>query len=97
MLFATLGPTFPVTPGRQIDMMMSRQVAVEPLQIHPERRLAVGTDHALLTTDLFVAARPSRCRWKHDSRARWVVGDLENIPIVDETELAYLRKSMYKA
>ena len=82
--------------GRQIDMLFRRHFHAMPLQIHAERRLAIGSDHALLVTEIWIAAQPSRIRWKHDSRARWVVGELERVPIVDEGELVYLAQKCTK-
>ena len=82
--------------GRQIDMILRRHFKTTPILICADRRLAIGSDHALLVTDIWIASRPSRVRWKQDSRARWVVKELEQVPIVDANELTYLAKTCTK-
>ncbi|CAE7231141.1 pol [Symbiodinium sp. CCMP2592] len=38
--------------GRQIDMIFGRQVDLQPFEIDAERRIAIGSDHALLLGDV---------------------------------------------
>ena len=82
--------------GRHIDMMFKRQVHITPLSVDAERRHCIGSDHALLSGDLWIAGGPTCSRWKHDSRARWVTCSLPDGVIVDEEDLTKLAKSYTK-
>ena len=82
--------------GRHIDLMFKRQVHLTPLIVDADRRHCIGSDHALLSCDLFVAGGPTCSRWKHDSRARWVSSPLPDGVIVDEEDLTRLAKSCTK-
>ncbi|CAE7865745.1 unnamed protein product, partial [Symbiodinium necroappetens] len=73
--------------GRHIDMLLSRQMHVSAFEVDPDRRLAIGSDHALLFADIWVAGGPARVRWTKDSRARWVTQNLPDVIIVDDGDL----------
>ncbi|CAE7946692.1 pol [Symbiodinium sp. KB8] len=82
--------------GRQIDMVLGRQLNVGPVTIAADRRLAIGSDHALLFGDIWVADGSLKSHWSHDSRARWVSRELPDTIIVDEDELIHLAKKFSK-
>ncbi|CAE6923999.1 pol, partial [Symbiodinium sp. CCMP2456] len=82
--------------GRQIDMAFKRQLHIAPLTFATDRRLAIGSDHALIFADIFVANGPCRTRWRNDSRARWVNGQLGDDVIVDEEDLIAIAKNSTK-
>ena len=79
--------------GRQIDMMFKRQAHITPLVIDSDRRLSIGTDHALLSAEWWVSGGPASSRWKNDSRARWVTTSLPDTVIVDEVDLTEIAKA----
>ncbi|CAE7915720.1 pol [Symbiodinium necroappetens] len=79
--------------GRHIDMLLGRQMHVTAFEIDPDRRLAIGSDHALLFADIWVAGGPARVRWTKDSRARWVTQNLPDVIIVDDGDLTALAKT----
>ena len=76
--------------GRQIDLLLSRNIGVGPVVIDAERRHCVGSDHAYLYTEIQLRRKPGPARWGGDSRARWDVGDLPSACIVDDTDLTKL-------
>ena len=78
--------------GRHIDMMLSRQLHMTPLTVDPDRRHVIGSDHALLSSELWIAGGPARNKWRGDSRARWLVADLPDTVIVDDADLTLLAK-----
>ena len=80
--------------GHQIDAIWTRQIATGAVHIDPEARHRVGTDHALLTTHVVVQVKPQK--WPHDSRARYVVGDLPQVPLVDFDDVAQLAREHTK-
>ena len=82
--------------GRQIDVVLGRQLSVGPITVAADRRLAIGSDHALLFGDIWVADGSLKSRWNHDSRARWVSRELPDAVIVDEDELIHLAKKYTK-
>ena len=79
--------------GRQIDLVLSRHISVEPITVDADRRLAIGSDHALLYADLFVAGGRPCVKWGNDSRARWVIKNPEQAPIVDEDDLVQIART----
>ncbi|CAE6972900.1 unnamed protein product [Symbiodinium microadriaticum] len=78
--------------GRQIDVLLQRQMHLKDVVVHADRRFAIGTDHALLVSELWMSGGPAKTRWGHDSRARWVHRDLPPKQIVDEQDLIDLSK-----
>ncbi|CAE7806396.1 unnamed protein product [Symbiodinium microadriaticum] len=78
--------------GRQIDMVLHRQLHLKDLTFDADRRLALGTDHALLVSELLVAGGVSRTKWKNESRARWVTSDIQHSCIVDEDDLVQIAR-----
>ena len=94
-VFARAWTHFPrdvLRSGRHIDMLLGRQMHVTAFEVDPDRRLAIGSDHALLFADIWVAGGPARVRWKRDSRARWVTQELPDVTIVDDGDLTALAK-----
>ena len=94
-VFARAWTHFPrdvLRSGRHIDMLLGRQMHVTAFEVDPDRRLAIGSDHALLFADIWVAGGPARVRWKRDSRARWVTQELPDVTIVDDGDLTTLAK-----
>ena len=76
--------------GRQIDMFFVRHVHLEPFIIDADRRIAVGSDHALLLGQAVFQARRKQ-PWGADSRPRWVVAPtLPEEPIVDWEDIEKL-------
>ena len=74
--------------GRQIDMIFVKQLHLLPFDIDADRRLCIGSDHALLHGDLIVASSPLKVRWYNDSRPRWVNRELpDDLSLKDEDEL----------
>ena len=73
--------------GRQIDAIWTRMIGTGDVCIDAERRHVVGTDHALVHTDLFVSSKFSN-RWGNDSRPRYVCADLPPVVICDASDLA---------
>ena len=78
--------------GRQIDMVFSRHVTVGPVQIDPDRRHVIGTDHALLQCEVTVGRPCNFGIWGNDSRARWVNCELRDDILVDEDDIIRLGK-----
>ena len=79
--------------GRHIDMIFSRLANISALSIDAERRHVIGTDHALLSGELYTHSGKSRHVWGNDSRPRWVVRELpDDFVIVDDEDLQQLAK-----
>eukprot|EP00439_Symbiodinium_sp_Y106_P048581 s2862_g6.t1 len=72
--------------GRQIDILMCRQLHCAPPRIEGHCRIAVGSDHGGVVCDLMVSHK-SVSRWGNDSRPRWVTGELPQKHIVDSDDL----------
>ena len=68
--------------GRQIDMILTRQVNLEPFVIDADRRFTVGSDHALLLGDATFSTKRKQ-PWSTDSRPLWTVAQLPDYPIID--------------
>ena len=66
---------------------------VKPLLVEPERRLAIGTDHALLITEIYTSSGSKQVKWNNDSRARWVHRALPPATLVDENDLQQLAET----
>ncbi|CAE7847912.1 unnamed protein product, partial [Symbiodinium necroappetens] len=80
--------------GRQIDMIFSRQIRLQPVSFHAERRHTIGTDHALLITDILVTRKRSRNTWGNDSRARWMSEPLpDDVEIIEEDDIVHIAKT----
>ena len=79
--------------GRQIDMIFARQAQVDDLLIEPERRHSIGSDHAIISGELFCSSGSTQMKWGNDSRPRWVCSDLptEHM-IIEEEDLCELAK-----
>ena len=74
--------------GRQIDMIWQRKIHCSPVEIDAERRHSIGTDHAALLVDIFVAQKTPLC-WGNDSKPRWMTMELpHDFTIVDEGDLS---------
>ena len=82
--------------GRQIDMLLRRQVHVTLFVVDADRRHCIGSDHALLSSDLWIAGRPAGNRWRNDSRARWVTTSLPGLTLVDEVDITELAQTCSK-
>ena len=82
--------------GRQIDLLISRQIGHGPVVIDAERRHCVGSDHAYLFLDVFLRSRPAPARWGNESRARWVTGELPATTIIDDSDITALARSCTK-
>ncbi|CAE7824475.1 Retrovirus-related Pol polyprotein from type-2 retrotransposable element R2DM [Symbiodinium microadriaticum] len=78
--------------GRQIDVILRRHLHLSDVIIDADRRHALGTDHALLSTVLWTARGPTRTKWSSDSRARWVYSEPVHRDIVDEEDLIEIAK-----
>ena len=78
--------------GRQIDVLLRRQIWMGPTHIDAERRHCIETDHAYLFSDIFLAKKVPKLRWGNDSRARWVVAELPALTIVDAEDVQQLAK-----
>ncbi|CAE7458749.1 unnamed protein product [Symbiodinium sp. CCMP2592] len=89
---ATHYPRDETRTGRQIDMLCARLIHACPVIIEPERRFAVGSDHAIALCDLWTRQGSGRVQWGNDSRARWVHKQLPDTIIVDEDDLIALAK-----
>ncbi|CAE7542500.1 unnamed protein product [Symbiodinium sp. CCMP2592] len=76
--------------GRQIDLILCRQVGLTDLVIDAERRHCIGSDHAFLFAEVWLRNKAVSNRWGNDSRARWVVGDLPEDYIIDDSDLTRL-------
>ena len=74
--------------GRHIDMMFVKQMHLVPFDVEADRRHCIGSDHALLITDLITATSPTKMRWYNDSRPRWVHRDLpSDYLLLEESDL----------
>ncbi|CAE7888122.1 pol, partial [Symbiodinium necroappetens] len=82
--------------GRQIDLLLVRQINIEPTQIDAERRHAIGTDHALLKNVISLRCRANKV-WSPDSRPRWLCCELPHDEVlVDWDDIRKLAKSHTK-
>ncbi|CAE7637075.1 pol [Symbiodinium sp. CCMP2592] len=82
-------PRDPLRSGRQIDMILNRQINVDSLVIDAERRHVVGSDHAFVYSEIY-SQKSSKATWGNDSRARWVHTSLPTCEIVDAEDLELL-------
>ncbi|CAE7832190.1 pol [Symbiodinium sp. CCMP2592] len=77
--------------GRQIDAVWNRQLKVTNVTIDAKRRHIIGTDHALLYSDL-QSGRVPLARWGNDSRPRYMRKDIPSQRISNAEDLADLAK-----
>ena len=78
--------------GRQIDVLLHRQMCLGGLNIDAARRHCIGSDHAFIFADVYLNKKIPKLRWGNDSRARWVVADLPARVIVDDEDIQLLAK-----
>ena len=72
--------------GRQIDAIWARGVHHEQVHIDAERRHVIGSDHALVHTEIIVSEKSSN-RWGNDSRPRYVHTELPPSVVCDTQDL----------
>ena len=85
-------PRDPLRQGRQIDMILARQVRIDHVEIEPERRKAIGSDHALLLADIYLGKKERSNQWGPDSRPRWLNKEVPETIIVDWDDVANLAR-----
>ena len=76
--------------GRQIDMLLVRNIKCSEVVIDADRRLSINSDHAALILSLTFCT--SARRWGADSRARWVCADLPDEILVDWEDVSRLAR-----
>ena len=77
--------------GRQIDVIWIRQIDHHEVVLEPDRRHVIGSDHALLHTDIYCRVK-TRDRWGNDSRPRFICRDIPTVNIDDAERLAEIAK-----
>ncbi|CAE7830935.1 pol [Symbiodinium sp. CCMP2592] len=79
--------------GRQIDMVFVKQVITKNVEINPELRHCIGSDHACLQV-LLPQRRAVRQAWGNDSRPRRLISEVgPHEVIVDVEDVCKLAKS----
>ena len=77
--------------GRQIDMIWKRRLDLREVNIDANRRHVIGTDHALLYSDVFGGAKLG-VRWGNDSRPRYMKHEIPPEVVVDAGDLSNLAR-----